>query len=349
MTNPIPSLITPKNQRGLSLVELMIALVLGLLLSTGVISIFLTSKQSYQTQDAVSQIQENARFAQEFIARDARMAGFTGCSGEMVTANTVENASNIGDFNRAIEGIDGDSSAIPGRFTDALAGSDVLVLHITRANSEMAITEHKPNSARFDTTNPHGIEPGTIMMVVDSNCTSRGVFVMTGPASASPANMVHNTGKSFSYDDGSTSVQNCTKALKGSCDCGDSSMCDSNAYTDGSSLFSITTVAYYVQDPAQNTSLSSPTLYRLSFDGSFDTTSSSVRAEPLVEGVADLDVFYGVWEDNKMQYKTAGEVDADEWQEVRSIKLDVMTESLTDLDGSPLQRRFERTVKLRNR
>ena len=64
-------------QAGFSIVELMISLVLGLLLMTGVIQVFLSSRQTYATNEAMARQQENGRFALEFIARSARMAGYT--------------------------------------------------------------------------------------------------------------------------------------------------------------------------------------------------------------------------------------------------------------------------------
>ena len=63
-------------QRGLSIVELMIALLLGLILLGGVIQVFLSSRQTYSANEAMSRMQENGRFALEFIARSARLAGY---------------------------------------------------------------------------------------------------------------------------------------------------------------------------------------------------------------------------------------------------------------------------------
>lgn len=65
-------------QRGVSLVELMIALVIGLLLVGGLIQVYLTSKQSYNAQEQVARMQESGRFAVDLIARDLRRAGYWG-------------------------------------------------------------------------------------------------------------------------------------------------------------------------------------------------------------------------------------------------------------------------------
>ena len=63
-------------QVGLSIVELLVALALGLLLMTGVIQVFLSSRQTYAANEAMGRMQENGRFALDFIARSARQAGY---------------------------------------------------------------------------------------------------------------------------------------------------------------------------------------------------------------------------------------------------------------------------------
>lgn len=66
-------------QRGLGLIELMIALALGLVLVLGVVQIFVASKQSYVVQQSQSAIQENARFLLGRISTELRQAGLFGC------------------------------------------------------------------------------------------------------------------------------------------------------------------------------------------------------------------------------------------------------------------------------
>jgi type IV pilus assembly protein PilW len=70
--------------RGLSLVELMIAMTLGLLLVLGVIQIFGASRASYSASMAVSQVQETGRFALEIVKPILRSAGSLGfCAGDL--------------------------------------------------------------------------------------------------------------------------------------------------------------------------------------------------------------------------------------------------------------------------
>lgn len=66
-------------QRGLSLIELMISIALGLMLMAGVVQMFLSTKSSYTVQQSLSRIQETGRMAMEFIGHDLRMASVVGC------------------------------------------------------------------------------------------------------------------------------------------------------------------------------------------------------------------------------------------------------------------------------
>jgi type IV pilus assembly protein PilW len=63
------------NQAGLSLVELLIALALGLLIIAAVGSVFLVARQGFQTTDDRSRIFENGRLAMDLIGRNIRIAG----------------------------------------------------------------------------------------------------------------------------------------------------------------------------------------------------------------------------------------------------------------------------------
>jgi len=65
-------------QTGLSLIELMIAMTLGLILMFGVVQIFISSKQTYTVVTSQSQTQENARVLKHFLGRGLRHAGYWG-------------------------------------------------------------------------------------------------------------------------------------------------------------------------------------------------------------------------------------------------------------------------------
>ena len=64
------------HQKGFSLVELMVALTLGLLLIAGLGQVFVGSKQAFRAQEGVSDVQENGRFAIDILGRQIRLAGY---------------------------------------------------------------------------------------------------------------------------------------------------------------------------------------------------------------------------------------------------------------------------------
>jgi type IV pilus assembly protein PilW len=68
-------------QCGMSLVELMIAMLLGLLVSAGVIAVFTSSSRSRLAQEQLAHLQEEGRFAITQIREDLMMAGAPYCSG----------------------------------------------------------------------------------------------------------------------------------------------------------------------------------------------------------------------------------------------------------------------------
>lgn len=63
---------------GFSLVELMISITLGLVLLAGVAQVFVNSKQGYRVQESVGRLQENARFATDYLSRYIRLADLWG-------------------------------------------------------------------------------------------------------------------------------------------------------------------------------------------------------------------------------------------------------------------------------
>lgn len=63
---------------GLSLVELMVALLLGLLLTSGIVAVYLESKRNFEAEDELARIQENGRYAVSLLKRELTLAGFFG-------------------------------------------------------------------------------------------------------------------------------------------------------------------------------------------------------------------------------------------------------------------------------
>ena len=65
-------------QNGFTLIEMMVGLLLGLLVTGIVIATFVQSKGSYNQDQEVARMQENGRFVLTTLAREMSMAGFLG-------------------------------------------------------------------------------------------------------------------------------------------------------------------------------------------------------------------------------------------------------------------------------
>lgn len=69
-----------RQPRGFTLIELMVAMLLGLIVVAGISSVFLANIKSFHSNTALSDVQSNARIAFTMMARDIRQAGFSGCN-----------------------------------------------------------------------------------------------------------------------------------------------------------------------------------------------------------------------------------------------------------------------------
>ena len=65
-----------RRQQGVTLVELMVALVISLIVLAGVGNIFIAGKRAYLAQEGLSRVQENGRFALAILSRDINLGGY---------------------------------------------------------------------------------------------------------------------------------------------------------------------------------------------------------------------------------------------------------------------------------
>lgn len=94
-------------QSGVTLIELLLAMSLGLFLTGGVLKVFAGSKQSYHVLENSSRMQENGRFAMGFISRDLRRVGHRAfITGESVCVNDKTSTALRGTSNLGINGSD---------------------------------------------------------------------------------------------------------------------------------------------------------------------------------------------------------------------------------------------------
>ncbi len=77
---------------GMTLIELMIAMVLGLVVAGAAIALFATNKMTYASTENMGRIQESGRVAFELMSRDLRDAGGIPCDSSLAT--TMQNGLN---------------------------------------------------------------------------------------------------------------------------------------------------------------------------------------------------------------------------------------------------------------
>lgn len=82
---------TPRRHRqgGFSLIELIVAMALGLVVSLGITQIFLSARNTYATQSAAAAIQEDGRFALSKMIQEIRMVGMFGCINTITAATAT--------------------------------------------------------------------------------------------------------------------------------------------------------------------------------------------------------------------------------------------------------------------
>ena len=98
-------------QIGLSLVELMISLAVGSIITVGIVQLFSENSKTYSVMIGQSRMQESARFALDFISRDIQKAGYRGCfSNNEQLYWTILNATDLPyefDLRNGVKGYDG--------------------------------------------------------------------------------------------------------------------------------------------------------------------------------------------------------------------------------------------------
>ena len=360
-------------QRGVSVVELLVSLLISMAVIAGAVQVVGSTKKNYLDQDEVSFIQTNARFALDIITKDIRMAGYKGCAveGSAQVANSIEIDANGFISMHGLTGYEGEtnSNTFPADFKDvAWPGTDAILIRKGGAESGLAISSHNPASATIHLFTDHEYDPGTVLMIADSSCRNVGLFQVSGPNSV-PANHInHNTG---------ATVNNCTKIIKGDFECDPSCKAvecggygtATGEYGPGSKIMEFSSHAYFISESSVISGM--PALKRqvLNTDG-LPTTSS----EEIAIGVEDLEILYGVDTDGDGdvdQYRKASQMDLDgggtttdeEWDQVLAVKLSLVFRSQYEvmpekqkktIAGTEYNDRYMRqvvnsTVRIRNR
>lgn len=173
---------TLKQQAGVTIIELMIALVIGSIIMLGISTVYSSTKRSSIIQEEFSRMQENGRFALNYIARFVREAGFSGCASGLSTfTNTLnDTGENAWNFATGLEGYEANSTA-PGE-TLATALDEYPSVSSTPANWT-ATTANTTVYAELVDGNADSVVPGSDILIA-RGMAGNGVEVTSNNSSA---------------------------------------------------------------------------------------------------------------------------------------------------------------------
>jgi type IV pilus assembly protein PilW len=366
-------------QRGVSLIELMIAMVLGLLLMGAVLQFYLANKASFVNQEQNAYVQESGRYAIGDIARTTRMAGLSGCASRPIPGKplTVINHLNGSDFAYAlftgVRGYEANgtapsdeyditatdpatsssasdwSPALPSTgsnelLNDVIPGSDVLV--VTLSSPPVPLVDPFTDATSFKATSPNDLQRWDIAVV--TNCQQAEVFQITNLTTTSgKVNVVGSAGAAIPGNSGPISNTGPTRDFRA-----------------GSEISSLRSYVYYIGRGADTR----PALFRSRL-AIQNTNENRLLAEELISGVESMQLTYGIDTDDDFEVNSyVAADDVTDWQKVRAVRVALLVRSpdeflpeadaaLYGLAGTTIdpvddrrQRRvFETTIALRNR
>ncbi|HYQ24208.1 PilW family protein [Stenotrophomonas sp.] len=291
--------------RGLSLIELMISMVIGLIIMLAVVQVFAASREAYRLSEGLARVQENSRFAMDTLQREIRMAGHFGCVNDQAQTSatrvslrsTLDGATNpVLDFNRSIQGYEATdtgpgktlaikatpdtggtaySPALPDAIANALSnrvdGSDIIALRYLMPDG-VPVT-----SIGGDASKPVFNFDASRLSVLRSGVANPGLYGVADCSSATvfQASAVNATSASVTFN---------TVKLNGS-------RTFVEGYTVGqANLYRAESAVYYVGYDADTRQRS---LYRVRFSATPGGDLAAGAPEPLVEGVDNLQLLYG--------------------------------------------------------
>jgi len=146
----VPRFVGAFSNRGLSLIELMIALVIGVLLSGAVTIIYVNNKHAYVAQDNMANLQENGRMALHLLREDVRMAGYWGLN---YSPDTITNSGDVSlgeecatgwatDYANPFVSVNNDNTGYDPCVPDADYKANTDILTIRRASSNPVTVYH---------------------------------------------------------------------------------------------------------------------------------------------------------------------------------------------------------------
>lgn len=352
-----------RKEKGLTLIELMIAMVLGLILVAGVIQIFVSNKQAYRVTDAHSKLQDNARFALEVLSRDIRSAGFSGCRAiEDMNVVTIADApipANI-DSNSIITGSNAQTAttwnpALPAALGAVVGGTDVITVQRGQSCGGNLTGNVGSSNGNIQIVDPNNcsVSAGDVLMIAD--CSDAHIFRATNASSGSGTQTIAHSNSLNQANHFCKRYSALPQA--GACDAGEAKLYDYDA-----ELLTFNSATYFIRLGANG----DPALW---FYNNNAAASANNPIE-LIEGIENMQVDYGIDTNNDDivdNYSDANVVStAAQWDQVISARVSLLAQTLeqnlttadqsvnyngavvTGTDGR-IRRVFTTTIGVRNR
>ena len=159
-----------RRQRGVTLVEMMVALAIGLLVTVAMLKVYVDASRMYRFNEGLARVQENGRFALEFIRRDARVAGFWGCNSDAPLPPGIATGSNAY--------IDVDAGDIAGTSDDGLNGADSVTFRSATGSGALVTADMSGTDGTITVDSASALATGTAALI--SDCENGDLFQITG-------------------------------------------------------------------------------------------------------------------------------------------------------------------------
>ncbi|MDP2506240.1 PilW family protein [Oceanobacter sp. 3_MG-2023] len=254
----------------------------------------------------MSRLQENVRISYDYLSREIRMAGsgYSCLSSIDAVNNVLNNATDFDQqFDTIVRGYDNTEDNLPSEFSSKVKdGTDVLVVRGSYGTGAKLESAMDSSTAVLSTTVMDPTPFGTGDIVVITDCRTASIFQVTSYTD-STGETVHDAG-------GSTTPGNATSSFP-------------YAYPVGSSVIKVRTTSYYV---GTNEDGNSALFVRNTDEGSAETYE-------IVEGIADMQLEYAVDTNSDGYpdgYKTAADISTSQWDQVISVRVSLLAESLED-------------------
>jgi type IV pilus assembly protein PilW len=317
------------HQQGLSLVELMVAVAIGLFLLAGAITIFTNSKRTYVEQEDMSRIQENLRYALDTVSRDLRSAGYFSCGTAIddTKLNNTLGATTGTLLDTAAGGLEGmEGSATTKTWLPSGNTSDVTA---SVFGSTDGITIRHAGGPAWEVSDPFAANESVDVNNVTSAYTADSTYDSTN------ANVVYGgDGARIQQNDlvvvGACGNTDLFKAGTSNATTIAHSATFSTGYDKRARVSRATLVRYYI---ANDATTSEPGLFRQTWNRS----SNAVVTELLVPGIENMQITYGVDDNGDFavdRYVNAGTADVtdgtvDNWDKVIAVRVGLLGRSAT--------------------